>query len=199
MAKMNRNVKPRVVMNRMMVLINWAWDYLLYERAVRQFQRQTTGTVDPSLPPVPTAFNWTAAQKDENYSYMAGAEIFIVPEKLTLLLQYSYLQATGSVDYTYLLGANPLPVGRTQDNIDLSNWNGYKLSHVLVKLSYTVAKSLSVAAGFVYEKYNYNDAQDDGYQYVPAVVGTNGAYLTGAYNNTSYESPVGFVTLSYHF
>ena len=171
-----------------------------YERIrLDQFQRQTTGTVDPSLPPVPTAFNWTTAQKDENYSYMAGAEIFIVPEKLTLLLQYSYLQADGSVDYTYLLGANPLPVGRTQDNIDLSNWDGYKLSRVLVKLSYTVTKSLSVAAGFVYEKYNYNDAQYDGYQYVPAVVGTNGAYLTGAYNNASYESPVGFVTLSYRF
>jgi MtrB/PioB family decaheme-associated outer membrane protein len=173
-----------------------------YERIRQdQFQRQTTGTFDPSLPPLPAAFNWTAAQKDENYSYSAGAEIFIVPEKLTLLLQYSYLQADGSVDYTYLLGANPLPAGRTQDNIDLSNWDGYKLSCVLVKLSYNVTKSLSVAAGYVYEKYDYNDAQYDGYQYVPAVpvTGTNGAYLTGAYNNPSYESHVGFVTLSYRF
>ncbi|MGA2525415.1 MAG: MtrB/PioB family decaheme-associated outer membrane protein [Smithellaceae bacterium] len=164
-----------------------------------QFQRQTTGTVDPSLPPVPAAFNWTAAQKDENYSYAAGAEIFIVPEKLTLLLQYSYLQADGSVDYTYLLGANPLPAGRTQDNIDLSNWDGYKLTCVLIKLSYNVTKSLSVAAGYVYEKYDYNDAQYDGYQYVPAVTGTNGAYLTGAYNNPSYESNVGFMTVTYRF
>lgn len=159
-----------------------------------QFQRQTTGAVDPSLPPTPTAFNWTATQKSENYSYTVGAEVFIIPEKLTLLLQYSYLQADGSVDYTYLLGANPLPAGRTQDNIDLSNWDGYKLSYVLVKLSYNVTKALSVAAGYVYEKYDYNDAQYDGYQYV-----TSGAYLTGAYNNPSYESHVGFVTLSYRF
>jgi len=171
-----------------------------YERIRQdQFQRQSTGAVDPSLPPTPTNFNWTAAQKDENYSYSAGAEIFIVPEKLTLLVQYSYLQADDSVDYTYLLGANPLPVGRTQDNIDLSNWDGYKLSRFLIKLSYNVTKSLSVATGYVYEKYDYNDAQYDGYQYVPAVTGTNGAYLTGAYNNPSYESHVGFVTLSYRF
>lgn len=171
-----------------------------YERIRQdQFQRQTTGAVDPSLPPTPTNFNWTAAQKDENYSYSAGAEIFIIPEKLTLLLQYSYLQADGSVDYAYLLGANPLPAGKTQDNIDLSNWNGYKLSYFLIRLSYNVTKSLSVAAGYVYEKYDYNDAQYDGYQYVPAVTGTNGAYLTGAYNNASYESHVGFVTLSYRF
>jgi hypothetical protein len=115
------------------------------------------------------------------------------------LLQYSYLQADGSVDYAYLLGANPLPAGKTQDNIDLSNWDGYKLSYFLIRLSYNVTKSLSVAAGYVYEKYDYNDAQYDGYQYVPAVTGTNGAYLTGAYNNASYESHVGFVTLSYRF
>ncbi len=166
-----------------------------YERIRQdQFQRQTTGAVDPSLPPTPTNFNWTAAQKDENYSYSAGAEIFIVPEKLTLLLEYSYLQADGSVDYTYLLGANPLPAGRTQDNIDLSNWDGYKLSCFFIRLSYNVTKSLSVAAGYAYEKYDYNDAQYDGYQYV-----TSGAYLTGAYNNPSYESHVGFVTLSYRF
>jgi MtrB/PioB family decaheme-associated outer membrane protein len=171
-----------------------------YERIRQdQFQRQTTGAVDPSLPPTSTNFNWTAAQKDENYSYSAGAEIFIIPEKLTLLLQYSYLQADGSVDYAYLLGANPLPAGKTQDNIDLSNWDGYKLSYFLIRLSYNVTKSLSVAAGYVYEKYDYNDAQYDGYQYVPAVTGTNGAYLTGAYNNASYESHVGFVTLSYRF
>lgn len=171
-----------------------------YERIrLDQFQRQTTGTVDPSLPPTPTAFNWTAAQKDENQGYMAGAEIFIVPEKLTLLIQYSYLQADGSVDYTYLLGANPLPVSRTQDNIDLSNWDCYKLSHGLIKLSYKVSKAISLAAGYVYEKYDYNDMQYDGYQYVPAVTGTNGAYLTGAYNNASYESHIGFVTFSYRF
>jgi len=171
-----------------------------YERIrMDKFQRQFVGAFDPSLPPTPTDFNWTAAQKDENYSYTLGTEVFIIPEKLTLLLQYSYLQADGSVDYTYLLGANPLPVGRTQDNIDLSNWDGYKLSCFFIKLSYNVTKSLSVAAGYVYEKYDYNDAQYDGYQYVPAVAGTNGAYLTGAYNNASYESNVGFVTLSYRF
>jgi hypothetical protein len=165
-----------------------------------QFQRQATSAIDPSLPPTSTAnFNWTAAQKNENYSYTAGTEIFIIPEKLTLLLQYSYLQADGSVDYTYLLGAVPLPAGRTQDNIDLSNWDGYKLSYFCIKLSYNMAKAISVAAGYVYEKYDYNDAQYDGYQYVPATTGSNGAYLTGAYNNPSYESHVGFVTLSYRF
>ncbi|MGA9109494.1 MAG: MtrB/PioB family outer membrane beta-barrel protein [Smithella sp.] len=164
-----------------------------------QFQRQTVSAVNPSLPPTSTDFNWTALQKSENYSYMAGSEIFIIPEKLTLRLQYSYLLADGSVDYTYLLGANPLPAGRTQDNIDLPNWDAYRLSSFCIKLSYTVTKAISVTAGYEYERYDYNDAQYNGYQYVPATTGTNGAYLTGAYNNPSYESNVGFVTLTYRF
>jgi hypothetical protein len=62
-----------------------------------------------------------------------------------------------------------------------------------------MTKSLSVAAGYAYEKYDYNDVQYDGYQFVPAVTGTNGAYLTGAYNNASYESNLVFMTLSYRF
>lgn len=173
-----------------------------YERIrLDQFQRQAgaAGSPDPATVPTATAFNWTAVQKDENYSYTIGTEIFIIPEKLNLLLQYSYLQADGTVDYTYLLGATPLPAGRTQDNIDLSNWDGYKLSYFLIKLSYNVTKALSVTAGYAFEKYDYSDAQYDGYSYVPAVAGTNGAYLTGAYNNPSYESHLGFVTLSYRF
>src|SRR5664280_2979173 len=45
-----------------------------------QFQRQTDGTaIDPSSTPTSTNFNRTAAKKTKNYSYLAGAEIFIIP------------------------------------------------------------------------------------------------------------------------
>ena len=164
-----------------------------------QFQRQTTTGFDPSLPPTPTNFNWTAFQKDETYSYTIGTDIFIIKDKLTLRLQHSYLESNGSVDYTYLLGGNPLPAGRTQENIDISDWDDYKLRYYLIKLTYNATKSLTIAAGYAYEKYIYSDAQYNGYQYVPATTGTNGAYLTGAYNDPSYESHVVFLTISYRF
>lgn len=168
-----------------------------------QFQRQlptgsTTG-FDPSLPPTTTAFNWTAREKDEYYSYTLGADVFLVPDKLTLRLQHSYTESNGNVDYTYLLGPNPLPAGRTQENIDLPNWDEYKLRYYLVKLTYKAAKAFQLGVGYVYEKYLFSDVQYDGYQYVPATTGTNGAYLTGAYQDASYESHVVFMTLSYQF
>lgn len=171
-----------------------------YERIRQdQFQRQTTTGFDPSLPPTPTNFNWTAFQKDESYSYTIGMDIFVIKDKLTLRLQHSYLESNGAVDYTYLLGGNPLPVGRTQENIDISNLDDYKLRYYLIKLTYNATKALSTAVGYAYEKYIYSDAQYDGYQYVPATTGTNGAFLTGAYYDPSYESHVVFVTVSYRF
>ncbi len=171
-----------------------------YERIRQdQFQRQTTSTVDPTLPPTATSFNWTAFQKDESYSYTIGTDIFIIKDKLTLRLQHSYLESNGSVDYTYLLGGNPLPAGRTQENIDLSSLDDYKLRYYLIKLTYNINKASSVAVGYAYEKYIYSDAQYDGYQYVPGTAGTNGAYLTGAYADPSYESHVIFLTVSYRF
>jgi MtrB/PioB family decaheme-associated outer membrane protein len=171
-----------------------------YERIRQsQFQRQFTTTADPSVPPTSTDFNWTANQKDESYSYTLGTDIFIIKDKLTLRLQHSYLESNGSVDYTYLLGGNPLPAGRTQDNIDISNLDNYKLRYYLIKLTYNATKSSSVALGYAYEKYIYSDAAYDGYQYVPATTGTNGGYLTGAYSNPSYESNVVFLTASYRF
>jgi len=174
-----------------------------YERIKRnQFQRQmsqATSPVDPDLAPTTTAFNWKASQKDETYSYSLGADIFLIPDKLTLRLQHSYVESNGSVDYTYLLGGNPLPTGRTQDNIDLDDWDDYRLRSYLVKLTYHATKAWSIVAGYAYEKYSYEDDQYKGYTYVPATAGTNGAYLTGAYKDTSYKSHTGFLTLSYRF
>jgi len=171
-----------------------------YERITQdQFQRQTNSTVDPGLAPTSTNFNWTASQEDKSYSYSIGTDVYIIPEKLTLRLQHSYLKSDGSVDYTYLLGGNPLPSGRTQDNIDLNDWDAYRLRYYLVRLTYNATKAWSVTAGYAYEKYSYSDDQYDGYQYVPATTGTNGAYLTGAYKDSSYESHMGFLTLSYRF
>ena len=166
-----------------------------------QFQRQFTSdaNANPALPPTPTAFNWTITETDENYAYGAGTDIYIVPNKWTFTLQLSYINSTGYADYTYLLGANPLPAGRTQDNIDIDNLDDYSLRHFLAKVTYRAAKSFSFSAGYAYEKYVYNDAQYNGYQYVPATAGSNGAYLTGAYQDPNYRANVYFANVAYHF
>jgi hypothetical protein len=57
-----------------------------------------------------------------------------------------------------------------------------------------------VRAGYAYARYIYSDAQLNNYQYVPnGGVGTNGAYLTGAYANPSYSVNVVHLGLAYKF
>lgn len=168
-----------------------------------QFQRQlplgAAAGFDPSTPPTPTAFNWTAEQKDRSFGYTLGSDIYIITGKLTLTVQHSFLKSDGSIDYTYLLGANPLPAGRNQDNIDIGNWDDYKLRCWFVKLAYNLSRATSVTVGYAYENFSYSDDQYNGYVYVPATTGTNGAFLTGAYSDPSYKAHIVFVTGSLRF
>jgi MtrB/PioB family decaheme-associated outer membrane protein len=178
--------------------------YYDYEKThYSQFQRQlsfnATSGFDPATPPIPAAFNWDAEQKDKSYDYGIGADIYVIPDRLTLKLQHDYVRSNGYVDFTYHLGENPLPAGRTQDNIDISNQDDYRLSTYMIKVIYSATKKLSVSAGYIYEKFTYDDAQFDGYQFVPATTGTNGAYLTGAYKDQSYSADFVFISVAYTF
>lgn len=168
-----------------------------------QFQRQlpfnaATG-FDPSTPPAPQAFNWDAEQKDKSYDYGIGADIYVIPNIFTLKLQHDYVRSNGKADLTYILGDNPLPAGRTQDNIDISGWDDYRLRSYAVRAVYAATKKLALSLGYVNEKFTFDDAQYEGYQYVPATSGTNGAFLTGAYRDQSYRADVVFFSASYTF
>jgi len=181
--------------------LNAYYDYekVKYSQFQRQMPFNATSGFDPSTPPTPTAFNWDAKQKNKSYDYGFGADIYLIPKRLTVKLQHDYIRSNGDVDFTYHLGDNPLPPGRTQDNVDISNWDDYTLRTYSVKFIYNVTKKVSLAAAYVYEKFTYSDAQLDGYQFVPATTGTNGAFLTGAYKDQSYRANVVYVSIAYRF
>jgi hypothetical protein len=177
-----------------------------YERMEEhQFQRNinlTTPVYNPATS-TSTNYNWTANQTNDSYGFTIGTDIYIVPKKWTLKLQHSYLKSNGYADYTYMLDPATLaglsPGGRTQDNVDINSWDDYSLRYYLVKITYQPTAALSCSVGYAYEKFVYGDAQYDGYQYVPATTGTNGAYLTGAYKDPSYEANVVFLNLTYKY
>ena len=156
-----------------------------YQRALlSQIQRQTS-----------IASNWTVSQVNYNYAYGAGTEIYIVPKKWTLNLAYSHIKSDGGADFTYLSG---LPTGRTQDNVDMGNWDCYTLEYYVAKLTYQPTRDLSVTIGYAHEKLDYSDAQYDGYLYTPLTAGSPN-YLSGAYSDPSYRADIGFIQVSYHF
>ncbi|MDA8127043.1 MAG: MtrB/PioB family outer membrane beta-barrel protein [Deltaproteobacteria bacterium] len=156
-----------------------------YQRALlSQTQRQTS---------IPS--NWTVTQVNYNYAYGAGTEVYIVPKQWTLNLAYSRIKSDGSADFSYLSG---LPAGRTQDNVDIGNWDSYTLTSYVAKLTYQPMRELSVTVGYAHEKFDYSDAQYDEYLYTPLSGGTPN-YLTGAYRDSSYRADIGFIQMSYRF
>ena len=167
-----------------------------------QLQQQTEGLVTPA--------NWDAKQKDITYGYGIGTEIYVIPKKLTLVFQHNYLRSNGNVDYTLdpvfftaAGGAGLDGIGANNANIDISRWDDYTLYSFKIKAVYNFTKFLAASIGYAYERFNYKDAQLDGYQFVNPpggpVTGTNGAYLTGAYKDQSYKAHLIFGGMSYKF
>lgn len=172
-----------------------------------QFQRTvSSGTsFNPSNAPTATAFNWTVTEIDRNYAYGLGSDVYIIPSKLALRLQHTYVKSDGYADYTYLLPGSLLaqqaPINtRTQDNIDINNLDSYRLQYYMAKLTYDIGKGLSVAAGYAYEKYTLDDAQLNGYKLIPtSSTGSTLSYLTGAYANPNYKADIVFISAAYRF
>ena len=158
-----------------------------------QVQRSFVGTPDPSSQNS-TNFNWDLTLKDNSYSWGGGTEIYLLPDdRLTLLLQYDNINSDGNADFAYLF--TPALTGRlNNDNIDIANWDDYRLVFYSAKIRYKPAKQYTFIAGYAYEQYRYNDAQLDNYLQIQ---GSN--YLSGAYANPNYDAHVVFVEAIYKF
>jgi hypothetical protein len=148
---------------------------------------------------------WQANQWDKSWGYGLGAEVYVIPKRLTLILRHDYLKSNGSVDFalnnglfTNAAGTGLGPAsGANNDNIDIGRWDDYTLYSFSIKAVYKFTKSLSAMIGYAYERFWYSDAQLDNYQFV--VLAPNGAYLTGAYNGQSYKANLVFGGVTYKF
>lgn len=168
----------------------------LEQRVYNQFQRQTNGAaLDPATTPTAVNFNWTSSQTENTYGYGIGADIALIPGKLTLKLANNSVKSDGSVDYTYLLGAVALPAGRTQDNIDLNARDSYRLNNYVARATYQMTKVLTLSVTYAYEEYAYDDSQFSSYRYYVSV--TQGGYLTGAYKDPSYRAHIGLISVNF--
>jgi MtrB/PioB family decaheme-associated outer membrane protein len=158
-----------------------------------QFQRAFTGTnANPSTQNA-TNYNWGVEFKDNSYSWGIGSEIYIIPKKVSLLLQYDNVNSNGNADFTYLF-APALTNGLNNNNIDMGNYDDYRLSSYSIKIVYTPTPRYAFTLGYAYESYNYDNAQLANYLMIQ---GTN--YLTGAYANQNYNAQIIFTAMEYKF
>jgi len=148
---------------------------------------------------------WSADQKDRGYGYGVGAEVYVIPKKLTLMFQYDYVKSNGNVDFTLSpqlfaggTGLGPT-TGANNQSIDIPNWDDYTLYSFKVKAVYNFTKSFAASLGYVYQRFKYSDAQLDNYNFTPSGSATNSAYLTGAYKDQSYRANLIFGGVTYTF
>lgn len=156
-----------------------------------------------------TLLPWQANQWDKSWGYGLGAEVYVIPKKLTLIFRHDYLKSNGSVDFTLnnglfiaTTGLGPAS-GANNDNIDIGRWDDYTLYSLSIRAVYNFTKSVTAMIGYAYQRFWYSDAQLNNYQFVNPpggpVTGSNGAYLTGAYNGQSYKANLVFGGMTYKF
>ena len=147
--------------------------------------------------------DWRATQWDENWGYGIGAEIYVIPKKLTLVFQHDYMKSDGSVDYTLppsLFVAGTGLAGANNYNIDIGRWDDYTLYSFMIKAVYNISKHFEASLGYAFETFSYNDAQLDNYSFANNVgANSNRFFFSGAYKDQSYTEHLVFTGITYKF
>ena len=149
---------------------------------------------DPSSPPNSTAYNWSATNKDKNWTVGVGLD-WPAMDRLMVKASYLYYKTDGSAEMVSQNNfGNPLPI----HDFDTSKKQSFNLKGI-----YDLTKQWSVTLGYSYEKYEYSDVRFDGYQYTipfPGVT-TNASqsYLNGYNAFIPYKANIYFLVATYHF
>ena len=142
---------------------------------------------------------WASEQDEKTYACGLRADLYVIPKKLTLVLQYDYIKSDGSNDFDFTSGvrsASGIPDGLP---VDIGAWDDYKRNSFAVTGIYNWTESLMLKAGYAYIKYDYDDDQLNNYRYFVGGSGSNQAYLTGAYRDASYKANIVFLSVVHQF
>lgn len=169
----------------------------------RQKARQwTPGAIgDPfsTEPGLESNSNWDAENEDKVDTFGGGVRIAVVPKKLDLDLSYIYSKANGKI----LLSS---PVGTAANDTnpfdpqDFTAVDDTKLQTLHAKVKYRIRKGLSIALGYMWEKFTIDDFNNTGFANIPTT-------STGAYNGAllmgtlwkGYSVNVIYTKLTYSF
>lgn len=143
---------------------------------------------------------WESDQGGPTYGYGFRSDVYVIPKKLTFILQYDCVQANGSNDFTFydngIWSAIGVPAGSP---VNIPNWDDYRKYSARFAAVYQWSERLSTKLGYAYERYKYSDAQINGYQFFVDGAASNQAYLTGAYSSPSYSANLVFLSMTYRF
>jgi MtrB/PioB family decaheme-associated outer membrane protein len=146
---------------------------------------------DPNAAPTTATYNWFNKTEDKGWSYGAAVD-WAATEKLMIKASYLYMKTDGSVDLQVQDGT-PASVVRP---VPMSSWDDTKRTQFNLKGTYAFSKAISITAGYAYEKYDYADAQYDGYRNLITAASNQNSYLDNIYAYPQYKTNIfyGWVT-----
>lgn len=134
-------------------------------------------------------YNWEAERQDDGWAYGVKFEAPLLDKKLLLTAAFDYEKSEGEVEYS----SNVTSVNNAF--VDISEYDDFTRKTLDLKAEYTVSENVVVTAGYVYDKYEYSDAQMDDYLYFAS----GNCYLSGAYSDPDYDAKYGYLKLTYKF
>lgn len=137
-----------------------------------------------------TESEWLAENEDRVHTVGAGIDISLIPKRLDLSVSYSLSDVDGDIHF----------FTPAQDTSDFPIVDETRLQTLDASLKCHVARGFYVSVGYLYEKFDFDDFQNQGFTHVPTdTTGLyNGAFLMGTLTE-SYESNVGYVKFTYRF
>ena len=136
-----------------------------------------------------TTFLWEGKVKDKNYVLGVAAD-WPATARLKFAGALIWQDTDGTVDFAT---NNPAAVV-----VNIPAYDSFRKTALNIKGTYAVDKNVEVTLGAAYERYTFDDAQMNGYEYTP-LTGTNQNLLSGAYAFPDYKAITGYVTLNYKF
>ncbi len=140
------------------------------------------------MPPTSANYNWQGLNKEANYAYGLAID-WPASEKLKVSASLVRYRTDGSMDFSAPAVVAVPPVG-------ISLYDDSDRTAINLKGTYAFSKAISFTAGYAYEKYEYADAQYDGYRYTIPATNRQDAYLMGYLKDPNYRANIfyGWVT-----
>ena len=157
-----------------------------YERTTydsQHWQGNPTATLAPSGGPPSTSFLWSSEVADKNFLVGLGAD-WPYRERLKFKGSVIWQETDGTADFASNAVNFPL--------FNIPAYDSFNKLAVNFSSVYQVNKNFELTAGYAYERYHYNDAQMNGYNYTQG-----GNYLSGAYAFPQYNANIFYMTLKY--
>jgi hypothetical protein len=152
------------------------------------------GTYDPFAPPTATIYNWEGKVKDRNSAYGLAIDV-PVSKRLVFKASAINYKTDGSVDLALQEGV-PASVVRP---IPIDLWDDTKRTSLTVKGVYELNKAWTITGGYAYEKFEFRDAQVDGYRYTIPAANRADSYLNGLLANPDYTAHIVYAMVTYRF